>query len=339
MGNSTKIDLIDAKILKILLDESRTSFTDIAHECKITVGAVRMRYKRLWRDGIINGEVTLVNPHCLGYRHIIDLEIAIDSVNEKQVSAFLESKPHISQVVVSSSGSFLGKVVLTDLNKLSRIIEELESNHQIKHVEALIWAEAANIEFPQNLVIKPLTYDNSRKTARPTPTDLDRKPIEMDEIDRKIAAILSRKSRTPFRKIAEQLDISTKTVIQRYKKLREKIFTRSTITLDLNKLGFKALANLYIKVTNRSKMNEIYMQLLQVPNLTVIIRLVGHYDLYAAIFLEDFDSLFKTRELIGKIDGIENPLELLIPTPPSWPFNLFPSLLENESMPKHWTGN
>jgi DNA-binding Lrp family transcriptional regulator len=275
----------------------------------------------------------------LGYRHIVDLEIAIESVNKKQVSSFLESKPHISQVVVSSSGSFLGKVVLTDLNKLSRIIEELESNHQIKHVEALIWAEAANIEFPQNLVIKPLTYNNYRKIVRPTPTDLDRTPIEMDEIDRRIAAILSRKSRTPFRKIAEQLGISTKTVIQRYKKLREKIFTRSTITLDLNKLGFKALANLYIKVTNRSKMNEIYIQLLQVPNLTVIIRLVGHYDLYAAIFLEDFDSLFRTRELVGKIDGIENPLELLVPTPPSWPFNLFPSLLENESLPKHWVGN
>lgn len=339
MGNSTKIDLIDAKILKTLLDESRTSFTDLAASCKITVGAIRMRYKRLWKEGIINGEVTLVNPHCLGFRHIVDLEIATDSVYEKQVSAFLESNPQISQVVVSNSGSFLGKIVLRDLNKLSKTIEELESNHQIKHVEALIWAEAVNIEFPENLVIKPLTHDNSRKTVRPTPTDLDRAPIEMDEIDRKIAAILSRKSRTPFRKIAEQLGISTKTVIQRYKKLREKIFTRSTITLDLNKLGFKALANLYIKITNRSKMNEIYMQLLQIPNLTVIIRLIGHYDLYAAVFLEDFDSLFKTRELIGKIDGIENPLELLIPTPPSWPFNLFPSLLENESMPKHWTGN
>ena len=339
MGNSTKIDLIDAKILKTLLDESRTSFTDLADSCKITVGAIRMRYKRLWKEGIINGEVTLVNPHCLGFRHIVDLEITTDSVYEKQVSAFLESNPQISQVVASNSGSFLGKIVLRDLNKLSRTIEELESNHQIKHVEALIWAEAVNIEFPENLVIKPLTHDNSRKTVRPTPTDLDRAPIEMDEIDRKIAAILSRKSRTPFRKIAQQLGISTKTVIQRYKKLREKIFTRSTITLDLNKLGFKALANLYIKITNRSKMNEIYMQLLQIPNLTVIIRLIGHYDLYAAVFLEDFDSLFKTRELIGKIDGIENPLELLIPTPPSWPFNLFPSLLENESMPKHWTGN
>jgi len=335
---SPKIDLTDAKILRMLLKESRTSFTEMAKECKITVGAVRMRYKRLCKDGIINGEVTLINPHCLGYRHIVDLEIVTDTENEKQVATFLETKTQISQVICHS-GNFLGKVALRDLNKLSKIIEELEVNHQIKRVNTLIWAEAVNIEFPQNLVINPLKQDIHRKIDRPALTNLDQTPIEMDEIDRKIAAILSRKSRTPFRKIAEQLDISTKTVIQRYKKLRKKIFTRSTITLNLNKLGYKALVNLYIKVTNRSKMNEIYGQLLQIPNVIVIIRLVGNFDLYVAVVLEDFDNLFKTRELIGKINYIEEPHEFLVPSPPSWPFNLFPALLESEDMPKYWTGN
>lgn len=63
---SVNIDKTDAKILKMLLVESRTIFTDMTTACKVTVGAVRMRYKRLWNKGIINGEVTLVNPHCLG---------------------------------------------------------------------------------------------------------------------------------------------------------------------------------------------------------------------------------------------------------------------------------
>ena len=47
LGSSTKIDQIDARIIKILLAESRTSFTDIAKECEISVSAVRMRYKHL----------------------------------------------------------------------------------------------------------------------------------------------------------------------------------------------------------------------------------------------------------------------------------------------------
>ena len=133
------------------------------------------------------------------------------------------------------------------------------------------------------------------------------------------------------------MDISSKTVIQRYKKLRENLLTLSTITLDLNKLGYKALANLYIKVSNRSKMSDICSQLLQIPNLIVIIRLIGSYDLYAAIVLEDFDKMFDANEKIRRISGIETTEVILTPMPPSWPLNLFPSLLEGESMqPKYW---
>jgi Lrp/AsnC family transcriptional regulator for asnA, asnC and gidA len=337
--DETKIDEIDAKILKMLLAESRTSFTDIAEECKITVTSVRMRYKRLWKDGVVNGEEMLVNPHCLGYRHIIDLGIMNAVENEKEVAKFLESKPYISDVVGPlGKYNFLGKVALRDLNMLGETIEDLESNHKIKHVDALIWAEAANIEYPQNLIIKPLDRENERKNNHiSTLTNHDQAPLEIDEIDRKIAKILSEKSRTPFSQIAEQLHMSTKTVIRRYKKLRENLLTLSTISLDLNKLGYTALANLYIKVSNRSKMPEIYSQLLQIPNLIVIIRLIGSYDLYSAIALEDFEKMFEANEKIRTITGIETTDVFLTRMLPSWPLNLFPSLLEHESMqPKYW---
>src|SRR5512145_2918240 len=108
----------------MLLKESRTSFTDIAKECKITVGAVRMRYKRLLKEGVINGEVTLVNPHCLGYRHIVDLGIMTDPENEQEVAKYLEDKPLIGQLVPHlGKYNFFAKVALSDLNKLSAIVE------------------------------------------------------------------------------------------------------------------------------------------------------------------------------------------------------------------------
>jgi DNA-binding Lrp family transcriptional regulator len=334
--NSPKIDAIDATILQMLLKEARTSFTDISKECHITVGAVRMRYKRLWREGIINGEVTLVNPHCLGYRHIIDLGIIADSGNEKEVATYLESKAKVTQVVTHlGKFNFLAKAALSDLNKLSEIVEDLEANPKIKHVDTLIWAEAVNVEFPANLIIKPLLRSNEKLT-RPVITNIDQTPMKLDEIDRKIAIIVAAHARTPFRHIAEQLGISTKTVIQRYKKLREKLLTRSTITVDMNKLGYKAMADLYIKVTNRSKLTEIYSQLLQIPNVIVIIRMLGDYDLYVAVALEDLSKMFEVSEQISRINGIEKPYFFLTPMVPCWPFSLFASLLEKDVMPKYF---
>ncbi|MCL4430406.1 MAG: Lrp/AsnC family transcriptional regulator [Chloroflexi bacterium] len=340
LAERAKIDETDAKILRILLLESRTSFTDIAEECEITVTAVRMRYKRLWKEGVINGEKMLVNPHCLGYHHIVDLFITNAFEDEKKVAKFLESKPYIAGLVGPFGNyNFFGKVALRDFKKLHEIIEEFESDRNIKHVDALIWAKAANIEYPQNLVIKPLKRENKQQNKKVTLSNPDQGQavLELDEIDKKIAKILSEKSRTPFKKIAVELDISSKTVIQRYKKLRENLFTFSSVTLDLSKLGYKALANLYIKVSNRSKMNEIYAQLLEIPNIIVIIRLIGSYDLYCALVLEDFEQMFEADDKIRKISGIETTTSYLTRLPSSWPLNLFPSLIDNESIqPKYW---
>jgi DNA-binding Lrp family transcriptional regulator len=339
LADRIKIDEIDAKILRMLLLESRTSFTKIAKECKITVTAVRMRYKRLWKDGVIKGEKMLVNPHCLGYRHIIDLFVINDVENDTEVAKLLENKPYISEVVGPfGKYNFFGKVALRNLNKLQEIIEDLELNRVIKHVDALIWAEAINVEYPQNLIIGPLDWANEQTNKHNyLLNNSDVAPLEFEEIDRKIAKILSENSRTPFKKIAKELDISSKTVIQRYRKLRRNLLTLSTVTLDLNKLGYKALASLYVKVSNRSKMLDICSQLLQIPNLIVIIRLIGAYDLYAAIALENFDKLFEANEKIRRINGVETTEVILTPMCPSWPLNLFPSLLEGETMqPKYW---
>jgi Lrp/AsnC family transcriptional regulator for asnA, asnC and gidA len=337
LQNDVKIDEIDAKMLRMLLAEARTTFTAISKECHITVGAVRMRYQRLIKDGVITGQVTLINPHSLGFRHIIDLGIITSVEDEESVASYLEAKPYMSEMVKHlGKYSFYGKVTLKDLNKLSSIIEDLEVNPKIQRVEALIWSEAINVEYPQNLIIKPLPYNPEHGHTRPALANLDQKPVELDEIDRKIAIAVSKKARMPFRKIAEQLGISTKTVIQRYKRLRENLLTLSTVTLDLNKLGYGAIGNLYIKVTNRSKLTEIYNQLLKIPNVIVIIRLLGTYDLYVAVALENFDKMFETRSRLNRISGIEKREVYLTPMPPMWPFNLFQSLLENQALPKYW---
>jgi Lrp/AsnC family transcriptional regulator for asnA, asnC and gidA len=341
LGKQVKIDQVDVKIIQTLLLESRTSFTDLALSCGITVTAVRMRYKRLWKEGVINGEKILVNPHNLGYHHIVDLLITSSFEEEKAVTQFLENKAYISELVGPFGNySYLGKVALRDLKKLHGIIEDFEANPHIKRVDTLIWANAANVEYPQNLVINPFDYESDLKDKRKIenyPTDSELKRVELDDLDKKVAKILSENSRTPFIEIAKELDLSSKTVIQRYNKLRKTLFTLSTITLDLSKLGYKALANMYLKISNRSKINEIYKKLLEIPNIIVIIRLIGSYDLYVALVLEDFQPLFEANEKIRTINGVESNTTYLTQLPNSWPLHLFLSLIDNEQMlPKFW---
>ena len=69
----------------------------------------------------------------------------------------------------------------------------------------------------------------------------------------------------------------------------------------------------------------------------VIIRLIGNYDLYCALVVEDFQALFEAEEKIRRISGVASATIYLVPVPPSWPLSLFPKLLEGDTVqPKYW---
>jgi Lrp/AsnC family transcriptional regulator for asnA, asnC and gidA len=327
MHNRKKLDQIDAKILKILLKEARTSFTDIAKECQITIGAVRMRYKNMVKAGIINGQIMQVNPQSLGYKCIADIGIITSMDNEKKVSEFLKTRQYVQHILGLFGKYNIGvKVALKDVKQLTEIIEDLESNIYIKHVDAMIWAETINMDHNENLVIKPLPLEPQVSPAKPT-QNLNNEEIVLDQKDRQIARILTGNARIPFKKIAEQLGISTKNVIQRYKRLQGNLLTLSTVTVDLNKLGYNAMAHNFIKVANRSKMPEVYAQILKIPNVIVVIRLIGTYDLFAIAVLETFEDEFNLRASLRKIQDIEKTDTFLNPNFKAYPLNIFSQLI------------
>ncbi len=323
-----RIDETDAKILRQLLKESRTSFTDLSKICNITVGAVRMRYKKLWRIGVINGEIMQVNPQSLGYKCISDIGILSNIEDEKKVLSFLESRTYIQYVIrVYGKYNIRAKVALVDMQELAAILEDLESNELIKQVDAMIWAEVANTDHPENLVINFNNGVEKKQTSTPHNVPATKLPVEMDELDRKIAKILSQHSRTTFRKIAEQTGISTKNVIQRYRRLRGTVLTLSTVTVNLKKLGYNAHAFAFVKVANKSKVQEIYNQVLCMPNMLAATRLIGPYDLALILSLQEFQELFKFKENMRKINGVEDTEIFLGPALPTYPLNLFQTLL------------
>jgi DNA-binding Lrp family transcriptional regulator len=286
-----------------------------------------MRILRLKKAGVIKGEITLVNPHSLGYKYVVDLGITTAVENEAEVAEFVKSRFYRPVVF-----GFLPKysiftiLVMNSMQELAAIIEDLEANPKVKRVEALIWAEAAHLEHMENLCFRPEEYAEGKRNIIWSSV-VNVEEVKMDELDRKIAKILSQSARMPFNRIANRLGISTKNVIQRYNRLKGSVLTHSTILVDLTKLGYVAFAFVFIKVANRGKMPEIYSQLLQIPNMVVALRLLGHYDLNVDLFVKSFEELFEASEKIRRIPGIEVVDTYLTPVWPEWPPNIFASLL------------
>jgi Lrp/AsnC family transcriptional regulator for asnA, asnC and gidA len=329
LPNRRKIDETDAKILKTLLKESRTSFTKIAKDCKISVGAVRKRYKRLWKTGVINGAIMQVNPRSLGYKCIVNIGIITAREDESKVIESLRSKPYtrVTFVNVFEKTNIAAIISLHEFEELSETIRDIESNPLIQHLTALVWNKTSGLDYPENLVLTPPTAKNE-EVPHPKSNATNVEKAKTDKIDIQIAKVLSQNSRTPFAKIAQDLNISTKNVIQRYNKLKGTVLASSTITVNLKKIGYNAAAHILIKAANRSKTPEILNNLLQIPNVITVMEIFSEEcDLFPIIVLRDYEDLFRLKEQINKIQDIQH-LDIVLAKPyDAWPLNLFSSLL------------
>lgn len=311
----------------MLLDESRTSFTELAQSCKISVSAVRMRYNNLKKAGIINGEYLHINPKFWGYEYTIDLRLKTSLDNEKEVIKLLNNQQcrHPACIIAGKifGKTIMGLALLNKLENLRGLIEEIEANPKVKNVDTLVWAKTQDIHHPENLIIKPYP-ELIKNKVEPKTAIVKIEEVCIDEIDKQIVRILANNSRISFAKVAKELGISTHTVIQRYKKLREgNVITRSAISVDLEKIGYKACNTSFLKLRTGNKISEIRKQLLQIPNTILLIEHTGAYDLRIDNAVANIEDIFFISEHLHRIEGIEEVDSSIGRWPPLFPFPLY----------------
>jgi Lrp/AsnC family transcriptional regulator for asnA, asnC and gidA len=342
-----KLDEIDVRILKTLLKDPRTSFAEIAEQCGMSINAIRMRFKRLKQVGVIQGAIMQVNPRSLGYCCIAYLMIRADTNKEESVLEFLEKTPNVIQSFQQMGRTNIHCLAaLESFDELAHTIEYVWEHPCIMMVEAIIWVDIVRMDHPENLVIEPfdgLSHttnlspkdENPKPTITPSPDAYEltkenncRKCYELDKIDQIIIKILSENARMSFRKIAQKLDVSTQSVIRRYKRLRKNISPYSSITLNLKKLGYIGTALFLIKITHQKKSSKVVDEILSVPNVITAIRTFGNFDIFVAVPFSSYEQLFKLNQSISKISGVMQ-IELFWGKPfVKWPLNLFSKLLQ-----------
>ena len=73
-----KLDEIDHQILDLLIDNTRTAFTDIAKKLLISAGTVHVRVKKMEDAGIIKGSSLTLDYKKLGYTFISYIGIFLE---------------------------------------------------------------------------------------------------------------------------------------------------------------------------------------------------------------------------------------------------------------------
>jgi Lrp/AsnC family transcriptional regulator, regulator for asnA, asnC and gidA len=120
------IDALDEKILKLITQNARIPFLEVARECGVSGAAIHQRVQRLLNIGVITGSEFIVNPEKLGYNTCAYMGMHLEKARfHKQVVEALRKIPEIVECHFTTGQYAIFIKIQTKTNKhLKQIIDE-----------------------------------------------------------------------------------------------------------------------------------------------------------------------------------------------------------------------
>ena len=133
------LDKIDHKILSLLLEDGRSSFSVIAKEVNLTDVAIKKRFERLKRRGIINCMTADLNMKALGFENPIFVQIRSELSKNKDVIKKLRELDYIIEIhQVLGEYNILAKLVVPDLDSAEKFVEMLGNMDGVLDIKTMV---------------------------------------------------------------------------------------------------------------------------------------------------------------------------------------------------------
>lgn len=121
------MDKKDAKILEVLQREGRISFKALADECDMPESTVRVRVRRLEREGIILGYKAILSPKKVGRETVASVSINLTS--KRYEGAVLEELGKMREVLFFSpiigSHDIIAFTACRDIEGLNALVNRI----------------------------------------------------------------------------------------------------------------------------------------------------------------------------------------------------------------------
>jgi Lrp/AsnC family transcriptional regulator, leucine-responsive regulatory protein len=135
-----KLDEIDKKILELLVQDGRMSYTDIAKELDLSRVAVRSRVNQLIEEGVIEKFSCVVNSEKVGKNVSAFFEVDCEPGSLVEVAENLADNPYVASCYQMTGPSTLHMhVLVNDFTQLESFVnKELYALKGITRVESHI---------------------------------------------------------------------------------------------------------------------------------------------------------------------------------------------------------
>ncbi|MFT5737403.1 MAG: Lrp/AsnC family transcriptional regulator for asnA, asnC and gidA [Maribacter sp.] len=133
-NQNVKIDGIDKKILRFLMEDARKPVLEIARNIGISGAAVHQRLRKLEASGLLAGSKFVINPKVMGYTTMAYIGIYLDKAMSNPVAVKqLEKIPEVLEChYTTGNWSILIKILCKDNEHLMHVL-----NKEIQQIEGV----------------------------------------------------------------------------------------------------------------------------------------------------------------------------------------------------------
>ncbi len=126
LKNPAAMDELDWKVLALLQDNGRVSYTELARQVHLSVPAVTERVKRLEAAGVVEGYTARINPAAAGYPVSALIGITVPQPAKAKFLKLLETIPEVVECHhVTGADSYVMRFVATSMTHLEQLIERI----------------------------------------------------------------------------------------------------------------------------------------------------------------------------------------------------------------------
>ncbi|KOG25973.1 MULTISPECIES: Lrp/AsnC family transcriptional regulator [Streptomyces] len=120
------VDELDTRILRLLIEQPRTSVREYARILGVARGTVQARIDRLERDGVITATGPVLSPAALGHPVLAFVHVEVTQGRLDEVGDALAGVPEIVEAFsITGGGDLLTRVVARDAGHLEDVIQRL----------------------------------------------------------------------------------------------------------------------------------------------------------------------------------------------------------------------
>jgi DNA-binding Lrp family transcriptional regulator len=283
-----EIDETDQALVRMLQDNGRATYAELAAGLKMNAESVRDRLHRLISDGLVK-VTTSVSPAVLGYSLLALVAIKVRG-SARLVAEKLAELPTADFVVCTAgSADILVELICTDGRQLLTVLdEEIRGLDGVTDVVVYQYLTAEKYA-PSSAGAPLLAVNAPGDTGNP-----DNPPAPLDDTDRRLVRLLQEDGRASITELAEEVDHPYSTVRRRVLRLFRSGLVRTLTLTDPLRYGARAQAGVFVRV--HGALPPVVDAMREMPGVDLVVAATGPFDLLLEVTCA---SQAELTELVG----------------------------------------